>query len=101
MILRRITDLEQFKQEEFAAISPAIRALLHIVAPALWGGLETAGKRGVPEPLDSGTQFLSSSGPKARRDQRFRARLTVGMKTAKRKMMKAIQKATHPNSFTL
>jgi hypothetical protein len=34
-------------------------------------------------------------------DQRFSDRFTVGMKIAKRKMIKAIQKDTHPSSFTL
>jgi hypothetical protein len=33
-------------------------------------------------------------------DQRFNDRFTVGMKNAKRKMIKATQKDTHPSSFT-
>jgi hypothetical protein len=33
-------------------------------------------------------------------DQRFNDRFTVGMKNAKRKMIKATQKDIHPSSFT-
>jgi len=63
-----------------------------------------AAKENAPKPLEGFGALAAKifgAEPTGPVDQRFKVLLMVGMKNAKRKIMKATQKDTHPSSFTL